>query len=319
MYINFEDPQYLWLLISIPILILSHIYYMKRSKSKGLQFANFEALKRISGDKILTSNTFHLIMRCLILFFLIMSISGATFFHQAQHAENNVVFALDGSPSMSTQDVDPNRFEFAREQVRTLTEDIDSVINMGLISYGGVTYIHQQITDSRLRFRNSLDEPQILQTGGTDLSSAIVNAANMLEVQDEGGKTMVIYSDGVETTSAYLGDPLQQAIEYANQKNMVIHTVGVGSEGEPAGFLPEYYNISSWYKEENLRYLAEETRGTFIDGTDPDAIEQTAEEVEGELVQAYIPTELGGISLLVAFTLLIVEWGLANTIYRRLA
>lgn len=319
--ITFSNPQFLWLLLGIPVLILSHIVFIRNAKHKGLRFANFEAMRRISGETFLTKNISHLVLRCLIIFFLVLAVSGATITYETLASENSVVFMLDSSPSMSTQDFDPNRFEFSRGFIREMVEAIDFNIRYGLLSYGGISKIHQLPTDSRMELRNSLREPELIQAGGTDLSSAVVNAVNMLSLEEPGrGKVVVLVSDGVETTSAFLGNPLQQAVNYANTNNVVIHAVGVGSESDaPVGFLPEYYNISNWYMPDNLRFLTEETGGVFIEVNDPGALNQTVSRMGGELQRSNIPYDLTFGALLLVILIIFIEWGLANTIYRRIA
>lgn len=318
--LTFSNPQFLWTLLGIPVLIMSHIVFMRNAKSKGLKFANFEALKRINGENFLTTNVSHLILRCFIIFFLVLAVSGAQLNYEAQVSQNTVVFALDSSPSMSTQDFDPNRFEFARNFIRSVVDNIEFNTRYGLISYGGITKVHQQPTDSLVEFRNSLREPQLIQAGGTDMSSAIVNAVNVLNLEDEGGKTIVLVSDGTETTSAFIGNPLQRAVEYANNNNVIIHTIGIGTEDDsPIGFLPEYYNLSNWYRPGNLELLSDETGGTFLEINDPLAVNNTINQIGGELETSIVPYDLTFGAILMVLFIIFIEWGLANTIYRRIA
>ena len=293
---------------------------MRNAKSKGLRFANFEALRRINGENFLTTNVSHLVMRCFIIFFLVLAVSGAQLNYETQVSENTVVFALDGSPSMSTEDFDPNRFEFSRGFIRDVVDNIDFNVKYGLISYGGITTVHQRPTDSLVEFRNSLRQPELVQAGGTDMSSAIVNAVNILSLEDEGGRSIVLVSDGVETTSAFLGNPLQRAVDYANNNNVRIYTVGIGTDDDRSvGFLPEYYNISNWYRPSNLEFLSEQTGGTFLEINSPGAVNNTINEIGGELQTSTVPYDLTFGALLMVLFIIFIEWGLANTIYRRIA
>ena len=61
--ITFENPIYLWYLLSIPLLIYTHFFLLRRSKAVAMKFANFEALKRVTGGMILSRNVNLLVLR----------------------------------------------------------------------------------------------------------------------------------------------------------------------------------------------------------------------------------------------------------------
>jgi hypothetical protein len=50
MEISFTNPLYLWMLLALPFLFLIHFFSIKYIKRKGIEFANFEALKRVTGE-----------------------------------------------------------------------------------------------------------------------------------------------------------------------------------------------------------------------------------------------------------------------------
>ena len=75
--ITFTDPIYLWLLISMPLLILTHFFVLGYLKRRAVKFANFEAIKRVTGGKFelknvrtISKNKFLLIVRIIVLLFL---------------------------------------------------------------------------------------------------------------------------------------------------------------------------------------------------------------------------------------------------------
>ena len=68
--ITFQNPIYLWFLISIPLMILTHFYLLRQSKKKAMKFANFETIKRITGKKLITKNISMLVLRSFILLFV---------------------------------------------------------------------------------------------------------------------------------------------------------------------------------------------------------------------------------------------------------
>ena len=102
--ITFRDPIFLWFLLSIPFLMITHFYSLRYVTRKAVRFANFEALSRVSGGEALSRNIPLLILRTITLFFLICSVSGPTLWYTGQSSENNYVIALDASRSMLADD-----------------------------------------------------------------------------------------------------------------------------------------------------------------------------------------------------------------------
>ena len=109
MYLTFENPQYLWYLLSMPLLILSHFAFLRYSKRKAIRFANFQALKKVTGQKTMTKNHLVLLIRMMILFSLILAIAKTTLWREGYTNENDFVIAIDTSSSMTAQDIQPSR------------------------------------------------------------------------------------------------------------------------------------------------------------------------------------------------------------------
>ena len=49
--ISLTNPYYLWFLVSIPLLVFSHFTLLKYNQYKALKFANFEAIRRVTGKR----------------------------------------------------------------------------------------------------------------------------------------------------------------------------------------------------------------------------------------------------------------------------
>ncbi|MCF7872098.1 VWA domain-containing protein [Candidatus Woesearchaeota archaeon] len=317
MYLQFQNPIYLWFLISIPLFIVTHFWFLKSSRAKAIKFANFEALKRISGQKILTKNMTHLVVRILIMFALIMSVAGATLWHTGQINEVNFVIAIDSSASMTSQDIKPSRFTASKEYAEMFLDELDSQANIGLISFAGSTVIEMPLTEKKSDIKVALKGMQISETGGTDIPGAIITATNLFATESDKGKTVILVSDGVNTLGAFISDSVKQAIRYAKENQVKINTIGLGTNTGPIGYLPEYYNISSNYDADILRTIAQDTDGSYIYVTNTDELKQAYEEYTKNTKEGYIKIDLSFLGLLIALGLLFFEWGIANTIYRR--
>ena len=310
MAVIFKNPVYLWFLVSIILLIFVHLATLKLYKKKALKFANFEAISRVVGRQLLTSNFPVLLMRILILIFVILALAGTTVTYIGQSNDFDFVIAIDTSSSMNADDFTPSRLEAAKEKAINFIDSLSSKTRVGIISFSGVSLINLEITDELLKAKQSIAELTISRIGGTDLSEAIITASTLLSNTDseEKGKVMILLTDG----QSNVGAPIEDAISYANTHNIIIYTIGIGTEqgGKIAGV-----ETSLRLDEETLKQIAEQTQGAYFRAID----EKTLEDAYGQIstsTNKKISLNLTLILMVIALLLLFIEWGMANTKFR---
>lgn len=318
MYVTFDNPHILWFLFLIPAIIISHIYFLKKSKAKAVKFANYETIKRIKGEKLVTKNIVHLSLRIAIILLLVAGVSGASFWFMAESLENNVVVALDGSPSMTTQDIEPNRFEAGKDFVDEFVSGVEGRGDLGLVVFGGVSVVEQTLTSSTSDFRFSLQGSNVIPAAGSDISGAIVTSTNLMLSDEERGRSIILISDGLGGQSSFIGDSIQRAIDYANENQVIVNTITLGTETGPVGFLPEYYDITATFSQEEMIRIAEETGGEHFYAGSREELMDNSQIFEYATEQRYNELNLSFISLFLALILVLVDWVLVNTAYRRI-
>ena len=92
----------------------------------------------------------------------------------------------------------------------------------------------------------------------------------------------------------------------------------MGTNAGPIGYLPEYYNISSVYDPNTLVRLANGTGGKFYEATNLGEVKNAYDSILSESKEAYLYKDLGFGSLIVALTLILLEWGLISTRFKGL-
>ncbi|MGV8162156.1 MAG: VWA domain-containing protein [Candidatus Nanoarchaeia archaeon] len=317
MYITFENPLYLWLFFSIPLFIVSHFYFLKRSKSKAMKFANVETLKRVYGEKLLTKNIMHLVLRVLIIFCMIIAVAGTKLWVMGESNDVNYIIALDSSASMTAEDIKPTRFEAAKDNINEFVNGMQPRTKMGLVSFSGVTEVLMPLSDSKINFKLALAQSSISSTGGTDIPGAIITSTNLLLMDPNKGRAIILVSDGINTLGASVSDSVVEAVTYAKNNQVIIYTVGVGSNQGPVGYLPEYYNISAVYNEVALSYISNETGGNYFYASSANELAQSLSYLGENTSKQYLDFDISFGALLIAVCLLFIEWGFANTLYRR--
>lgn len=314
----FNDPVYLWFLLFIPLLILSHFFFLRLSQSKAMRFANFETLKRIDGNRHLVKNYLVLIFRVLAIVALVLAMADMTVYYVGQRSDFDYVLAIDTSPSMLGRDSTPTRLETAKTHAITFLNTLDAVTEVGVVTFSGVTNVRQMSTTNHIDARMTVDLLNISRVSGTDISGAIVAGTNVL-MNSEKGKSIILFTDGVDTAGPYLDNSIDRAIAYALENDVVVHTVGYGTDGAPVGYLPEIYNLTSSIDQEALERIAIQTGGRAFFPASNQQADQFFTQLAAQSTQAQIPFSVKSWGILIAIILLGIEWFLINMRFRRIA
>jgi Ca-activated chloride channel homolog len=137
----------------------------------------------------------------------------------------DILFAVDTSKSMLTQDVKPDRLTRAKLAVNDLVDKLDGD-SVGLIAFAGNAFLQSPVTLDYDAFRESLDalDTSVVPRGGTDIARAIVEAQAAFHTEDDHDKILVLVTDGED-----LEGNAVSAAEAAAKDGVKIFTVGVGS------------------------------------------------------------------------------------------
>ena len=314
MEITFTNPNYLWILLIIPIMILTHVFTLKRSRSEALKFSNFEAIERVAKGVFLgkpyqglfkSRNLLLLMIRLLTYSMLIFAITGATLWYEGEISKFDYVVALDASSSMMADDFEPSRLEASKKAISSFIDNIPRA-KIGIVSFSGTSFVEIRPTEEKEEVMQANSMVSIKEVGGTNIGDAIIIGANLLEESEN--KAIVLLTDGRSNT----GTSPEEAAEYAKDNNVIVHTMGVGTE-EGGVFMS--LNVTSTIDEDTLQYVANATSGRYFKAEDAEKLENAFSSIS-QITTRKLSMDLSWILLLVAFGLLSLEWILVNTRYR---
>ena len=254
--ISFIYPQYLFFILLIPLFIFIHLATLKSTKSSALKFANFEAISRIRGVDFFSKSIFILILSIIVVFSLILAISGLTLHTTIETSSYSFVVAIDTSESMSANDINPTRLDAAKKSAVGFIDSLPLTTRAAVISFSGNALIEHDLTDSRSLLKAAITDIDISEISGSDLVEAVITSTNLLNSEET--KALILLSDGQNN----VGD-IEQAIRYANENNVVIHTIAIGTE---EGGITSF-GLSK-VDEESLKALAYNTEGEFFRASD---------------------------------------------------
>ena len=309
MEITFTNIWYLWITLGIPLLIILHFYSLKYLKIRALKFANFEALKRVTGGMILSKNINLLILRLFVLLLLALSLAGMIVWYEGEVDVADYVIAIDNSGSMLADDLNPNRLEAAKEAAIAFVDGMESKSDIGIVSFAGIGVVELPLTSNMFTVKKAIEGISINTFHGTAIGEALKTSANMLV--GERARVIILLTDGRENVAA--SPELDKIIGFLSGKHITVNTIGVGTTG--GGNLPGLDTLST-IDEPMMFRIANSTGGKYSYSESKETLVNVFKSFTYKSVKGQIPVNLRLPFILVAFFILFVEWVLVNTRYR---
>jgi len=224
---RFEYPEFLWLLLFVPLAALVYWRYGQWRKESLAKLGNLHTLTPLINGFIKGRQTtkFILFLGAVVLGVLALANPQKADDHVTIHRSGiDVFYVLDVSRSMLATDIAPDRLERARQTIkRSLDKMRDN--RVGLVVFAGNAYLQVPLTVDYNAVKMYLDNatPDIVPRQGTVLGDAIKLANNSFSRQESKYKAIVLISDGE--------DHDKNAVETAGkiyETGTVINTIGVG-------------------------------------------------------------------------------------------
>src|SRR5438067_1998616 len=271
---NFGAPNWLWTLAILPLLVLLYAQAERRSSIKLREFVSPRLLPQLAGnvDRVRRAIRFAFVLLALALAIgaLAKPRWGYTY-EDVKRRGLDLLFAVDTSRSMLSNDVAPNRLERVKLAAQDLITDLQGD-RVGLIAFAGRAFLQAPLTidyDAAVESINDLDTKTIPE-GGTNIGEAIALATQTFGKSAMGNRALIIFTDGEELS----GDEVSEAKKAADA-GVKIFTVGVGTaqgslipvEGKgEAGFVKDAKGqvVKSKLDENRLREIAQATGGIYL-------------------------------------------------------
>lgn len=283
---DFYNPNMLWLLLVIPVLLFfweylqkSRVGQLKYASSEEEQLAYSIGWVRYIRWGINTGYAFS--MACLV---LALAEPYNTSIDPPKIDYKNgidIILSIDASGSMLAQDFDPNRLEVAKRVAKKFV-DSRKGDRIGLVVYEGEAYTACPATlDYKLlKEQISAIEPGFLEPG-TAIGSGLGVAVTRLRSDSLPSKVIILLTDGSSNTGP---DPMEAA-ELAKQKKCKVYTIGVGANGmaptpvsTPFGVV--YQNVAVEIDEVILKDIAKLTNGKYFRAQDEKSLEKIYAEID---------------------------------------
>jgi Ca-activated chloride channel family protein len=230
---RFANPEYLFILLVIPILIAIFIFYKIQRKRNIIKFGDPELLNQLMPNVSEVRPTVKFIIQMVSVALLVIVIARPQFGTKKEEVKRQgieVMVALDISNSMLAEDVTPNRLGKSKQ---ILSQLIDNMTNdkVGLVVFAGDAFTQLPITVdyvSAKMFLSSIS-PKLIARQGTAIGAAIDLAINSFNPKSVASKAIILITDGENHE-----DNAVEAAKLAQNKGVVVHVIGMGKpQGAP--------------------------------------------------------------------------------------
>ncbi|MBW8242404.1 VWA domain-containing protein [Muricauda oceani] len=325
--IEFANPEFFWLLLSLPLALLW--YFFKRK--------NEMASLRISSIKGFTVKSWASKLKPVLLGIRLLALAAIITALARPQTEDistrtkttkgiDIVMAIDVSSSMLARDLKPDRLTALKEVAADFIEGRPND-RIGLVSYAAESYTKTPITSDKAIVLNSLEEITYgVLEDGTAIGMGLATSVNRLKESKAISKVIILLTDGVNN-SGFI-EP-RTAADLAVEFGIKTYTIGIGTNGNALS--PIAYNRDGSYRygmrqveidEELLEEIANVTGGKYFRATDNESLEAIYDEInklektEIEEFKYYKYEEKFRPLIFLAGILLLLEWGLRNSIFK---
>jgi Ca-activated chloride channel family protein len=327
--IELANPEYLWGLIALPLVILWYIYKRKFQQAR-LTISSTKGFEGVRSN-LARFQPLLFVFRICALALVVLALARPQTVDISSRTKTNkgidIVMAIDVSSSMLAQDLKPSRLNALKEVAADFIDDRQND-RIGLVVYAGESYTKTPITSDKRIVKNALRSIRYdgVINDGTAIGMGLATAVNRLKDSRAKSKVIILLTDGVNN-SGFIEPKI--AAELAVEFQIKTYTIGLGSNGTakaPIGVLPngkfQYGLTKVEIDEELLKAIADDTGGLYFRATDTKKLKDIYNEInklektEVEEFKYYNYQEKYRILILIALGLLFAEWILKNTIFR---
>lgn len=344
-------PQFLWLLLALPLLVLVYLWLLRRKKKNVLRYASLSIVREAMGASQNIRRHIPPVLFLLSLAAMLVASSRPFAVVSLPSQQETIMLAMDVSGSMRATDVLPNRLVASQNAAKAFLTELPRNVRVGVVAFAGTAAVVQPPTLSREDLVAAIDKFQLQR--GTAIGNGIVvslaelfpdagiDIASMQTGRDrsrgvaidqtaKNGKdekkpfvpvapgsytsaAIILLTDGQRTT----GVDSMDAAKVAADRGVRIYTVGIGTvDGETIGF--EGWSMRVRLDEDTLKAIARNTQAEYFYAGTAGDLKKVYETLSSRLTVVKKETEISGILALVAAALALLSAGLSLAWFNRI-
>ncbi len=306
--LEFLNPDRLWMLLLVPVLIAIYVFALRRKNRTGMRFTNTSVLGKVVPKQSQWRRHLAVAMSLLSLITLVLAWARPNGVEKVPRERATIVLVVDVSRSMAATDVSPTRLEAAQQLSIDFLDQLPEQYNVSVVSMSGNPATRLGPTTDRTYARRAIEGLALQDsTAVGDSIYVALSAIQMAPKADDGSiapGAIVMLSDGQYTAGR---SPLQAAAQAATD-GVPIHTIAYGTDNGSVDLDGKRERVPP--DRELMQAIATETKGSY-----------SSAESAGDLSRVYntIRSEVGFEQVLKETTAQWAGYGLAFAVVAALA
>ncbi len=343
----FQWPEFLWLMLAMPLLVLLYLWLLRRKKKTALRYASLSIVKEAMGPGQTVRRHIPPALFLLALIAMLLAAARPMAVITLPSNQQTIILAMDVSGSMRATDVQPSRLVAAQNAAKAFMADLPRHVKVGIVAFAGSAQVAQAPTTNREDLVTAIDRFQLQRATATgnaiviSLATLFPDAGIELESLQVGrdrqrgfsldqekkekkpftpvapgsytSAAIIMLTDGQRTTGV---DPLEAA-KLAADRGVRVYTVGIGTvDGETIGF--EGWSMRVRLDEETLKAIATKTNAEYFYAGTADNLKKVYNTLSSRLTVEKKETEISGLLALAAAALSLLSAGLSLLWFNRI-
>jgi Ca-activated chloride channel family protein len=282
--IVFANPQFLYLLALLPVILALHIWKSKKG-NVSVTLSSLSPFNNLGKPVRWYLREFLFALRLIVLGFLIIVLArpqSANEWEQVNSEGIDIVMCIDASGSMQAMDFTPNRLEASKKVAGEFISGRQGD-RFSIVVFSGESFTQCPLTNDRATVLNLMNELKFgMIEDGTAIGMGLATSINRLKDSQAKSKVVILLTDGVNNRGMI--SPLTAA-DIALQNNIRVYTIGVGTMGMapmPVNtiFGTRTQDVQVEIDEDVLQKIADKTGGKYFRATDNAKLSQIYGEID---------------------------------------
>jgi len=188
---SFVWPQYLWLLLVVPMLVAAYVAVLRRKKV-AVRYANLGMVKAAIGPAQRFRRHVPPLLFLLAIVAALVAVARPSAIVTLPSDARTIVLAMDVSLSMRATDVEPNRIIAAQTAARAFIEGLPRDIRAAIVTFAGTAAVVQPPTQNHEDLLAAIDRFELQRN--TAIGSGIIVAL-----------ATIFPDEGIDLTQALFG------------------------------------------------------------------------------------------------------------------
>ena len=327
--VSFLNPEFFWLFLLLPAVVLWQLWKSKQ-QSPTLKISSVKGFKA-QKSLLAKLKPFLFVFRLLALSLLIIAMARPRKVDISSQTKStkgiDIVMAIDVSGSMLAKDLKPNRMEALKKVAENFVEGRPND-RIGIVVYASEAYTKTPVTSDKAIIQEAIQSIKYdnVLKDGTGIGMGLTTAVNRLKDSKAKSKVIILLTDGVN--NAGFIEP-ETASQIAREYGIKVYTIGIGTNGNamfPYAYAPNggfLFRMMPVEIDVNLlQTIARNTGGKYFRASSNSKLESIYKEInklettEIQELKFYDYDEKYRLFVWIAGILILIEFGLRNTVYR---